>query len=188
MVTGLSKYSPVRPSRRRTLPSLESGTPFQSFLCSLLSDRYCSIFKDNLIGVIDITKSSFDNGIKYPELLDDDHKEQVLNVVNDDNMSDEEVGEKVKEIAADVFETTPEEDVNLELSPDIESFLADLFGDADVVDNTDNSKNGKEPQEIEPEEKNDETDDTIPTDKESNEDGEDGKNGQSKNTTIGIKV
>lgn len=129
------------------------------------------IFKDNLIGVIDITKSSFDNGIKYPELLDDNHKEQVLDVVNDDNMSDEEVGEKVKEIAADVFETTPEEDINLQLSPDIESFLADLFGDADVVDNTDNSKDGEEPQEIEPEEKNDETDNTIPTDKESNEDG-----------------
>ena len=29
IVTGLSKYSPVRPSRSLTFPSRESGTPFQ---------------------------------------------------------------------------------------------------------------------------------------------------------------
>ena len=42
VVTGLSKYSPVRPSRRRTFPSLESGTPFQSSLWALFSERNCS--------------------------------------------------------------------------------------------------------------------------------------------------
>ena len=65
IVTGLSKYSPVRPSLKRTLPSLESGTPFQRFLCSLLSDRYCNTsgrsschdtpFADQKAGSADLT-------------------------------------------------------------------------------------------------------------------------------------
>ena len=39
LYAGLSKYSPVLPSRSLTFPSLEIGTPFHSSLWSLFSYR-----------------------------------------------------------------------------------------------------------------------------------------------------